>query len=96
MTAFSAELWNLESMGAWVFVTLPLDLSLSIKEVPRPPAPGFGSLRVVARIGDTEWRTSIFPEAKTGCYVLPVKKAVRAAEGVSLGDTVTVSLELVD
>lgn len=83
-------------MGAWVFVSLPLDLSESITEVPRPPAPGFGSLRVVARIGDTTWSTSIFPEAKTGCYVLPVKKAVRAAEGVSIGDTVSVSVELVD
>lgn len=96
MSSFDAVLWNTESMNAWVFVTLPPGLSESIREVPRPPAPGFGSLRVVAQIGGTEWRTSIFPEAKTGCYVLPVKKAVRAAEGVSLGDLVTVNVELID
>ena len=96
MSTFSADLWNMESMNAWVFVTLPLDLSESIREVPRPPAPGFGSLRVIARIGDTEWRTSIFPESRTGCYVLPVKKAVRTAVGVDLGDTVTVGVEMVD
>ena len=96
MNKFTAELWNMESMNAWVFVTLPLDLSESIKDVPRPPAPGFGSLRVVARIGDTEWRTSIFPESKTGCYVLPVKKAVRTAVGVELGDTVTIELTVLD
>jgi len=96
VSSFDAELWNVESMGSWVFITLPRDLSQAIRDVPRPPEPGFGSLRVVARIGATEWRTSIFPEAKTGCYVLPVKKAVRAAEGISLGDTVTASVTLVD
>jgi len=27
MSVFTATLWDLESMGAWVFLTLPLDLS---------------------------------------------------------------------
>jgi hypothetical protein len=45
---------------------------------------------VRARIGATEWRTSLFP--KDGLYVVPVKGAVRHAEGLEEGDTVTVRL----
>ena len=91
---FTAELWDAKSTGAWVFVSLPEDLSDAIAGVPRPPRPGFGSLRVEAKIGATTWATSIFPDSKRGCYVLPVKKAVRIAEGVEIGDPVEVTVEL--
>lgn len=94
--SFRAPLWAAQSTGAWVFVTLPEPNSEAIRSVPRPPAPGFGSLRVRATIGATTWATSVFPEAKTGCYVLPVKKAVRHAEGIEVGDVVEVTVELVD
>ena len=50
------------------------------------PPRGFGSVRVEVTLGETTWRTSVFPEAASGCFVLPVKKAVRRAEGVDPGD----------
>lgn len=64
--------------------------------MPRPPRPGFGSIRVKVTLGASTWATSIFPESKSGCYVLPVKKAVRASEGVEVGDAVEVTIETVD
>jgi hypothetical protein len=45
---------------------------------------------VLAQVGDTEWETSLFP--KNGLYVVPLKDAVRAAEGLDEGETVTVRL----
>jgi hypothetical protein len=45
---------------------------------------------VSAHIGATEWTTSLFP--KDGQYVVPVKTWVRKAEGLELGDVVTVHL----
>jgi hypothetical protein len=51
-------------------------------------------VRVTATIGGTVWKTSIFPDAKAGVYVLPLKKAVRKAEKVEAGDTATVKVEL--
>ena len=56
-------------------------------------ARGWGSLKVVATIGDSRWNTSVFPAKDTG-WLLPVKAAVRKAEGLSEGDTVSVELEL--
>jgi hypothetical protein len=45
---------------------------------------------VTARIGKTGWRTSLFP--KDGRYIVPVKAGVSTAEGLELGDMVTVRL----
>jgi hypothetical protein len=95
---FEAELWRWEARpdNTWVFVTLPAAASEEIREVSaRTPRPGFGSVRVRASVGGTAWATSVFPDATLGRYVLPVKKAVRKAEGLDLGDTTTVTVELV-
>lgn len=54
---------------------------------------GFGSLKVVARIGDSTFKTSLFPSKELG-WLLPVKASVRKAEGVSEGDVVEVVLEV--
>ena len=87
---FQAELW-LHGSGTWVFATVPEDESDEIHEVAPHPG-GFGSVRVQVSIGETEWRTSVFPNAKSGCFVLPIKKAVRTAERVDIGDTATIDL----
>jgi Domain of unknown function (DUF1905) len=42
------------------------------------------------------WRTSIFPDSARKAYVLPVKRAVRTAEGLAAGDTAAVTVELVE
>lgn len=54
---------------------------------------GFGSLKVSARIGDSVFKTSLFPSKELG-WLLPVKAAVRKAEGISEGDVVKVVLEV--
>lgn len=55
---------------------------------------GFGSVRVEVTVGPTTWCTSIFPSKESGSYVLPVKKAVRAAAEAEEGDDVDVELVL--
>lgn len=57
---------------------------------------GFGSVRVRVRIGTSTWSTSVFPDSKRGCYIVPVKAEVRRREGVDLGDTVHIRIELLD
>lgn len=93
---FSGEvfLWEARS-DSWFFVALPSELSADIQEIPRVPR-GFGSVRVLARIGGSQWRTSIFPDAQRGAYVLPLKRTVRLAEGIADGQHLAVSLEVLD
>lgn len=87
-------LWEARTQS-WFFAGVPAELSELIREIPRPFR-GFGSVRVRARIGGSEWRTSIFPDADRGAYVLPLKRAVRDAEGIVAGGVVAVRLEILD
>jgi hypothetical protein len=91
--SFEAELWLHAGEGGWYFVTLPPDVSDEIREQ-APRGPGFGSVKVSATVGATRWETSVFPESKSGSYVLPVKQRVRRENGLVAGDTVAVRLSV--
>lgn len=88
--------WSARRHDRWTFVGLPEDVADDVMERGSAVARGFGSLRVDVAIGLTRWRTSIFPSDADRTYVLPLKKAVRVAQGVDTGDTVHVRLSLVD
>lgn len=77
----------------WFFATMPEEISLEIRELPAPQR-GFGSLRVRARIGSSLWSTSIFFDG--AAFVLPLKKAIRDAQGIAEGDVVLVDLDIID
>jgi hypothetical protein len=93
---FEAELWvwTARRDDSWTFVSLPVDTSDEIRDRTGGQRRGFGSVRVQARVGTTIWRTSIFPDSKTGAYVLPIKQAVRTANGLKPGDRVEVTVEV--
>lgn len=95
---FDAELWIWDARrgDSWTFVSLPVDSSEEIRELVGGARRGFGSVRVRVTVGGTTWSTSIFPDSAQGCYVLPVKRAVRKAESLEAGDVARVSVELVD
>ncbi|WP_370246839.1 DUF1905 domain-containing protein [Nocardioides sp.] len=88
-----AELWawREDRPDAWVFLTLPAEMGEDVRDLAGPRT-GFGSVPVVVTIGATTWRTSVFPSAEG--YALPLKRAVRRAEGLEVGDVVTVEVEL--
>jgi hypothetical protein len=96
--AFAADLWLWDARRAdtWTFVTVPQDVSVAIEDEAelRGLRAGFGSVRVEVRIGVTVWSTSVFPDKDSGCFVLPIKKAVRKVEGLEVGDVVEVSVEV--
>jgi hypothetical protein len=91
-----APLWQYPSADGWHFVSLPAEVSAEIAEIAAGARRGFGSVRVDVTVGATSWRTSIFPDSKTGTYLLPVKKAVRVAEHLTAGDEVRAQLQLAD
>lgn len=91
---FSAPVWLWRGDSAWHFLTVPTDVSDEIDELSRGRTGGFGSVRVEVTIGSTTWRTSLFPSKDVGAYILPVKKAVRVAEGCEDGVMAEVSLRM--
>ncbi len=89
---FSGLVWIAPGDGAWHFVTVP-DEQAEIIRLQSGPRVGFGSVKVEAKIGDSTWSTSVFPDTRL-TYVLPLKKSVRHAEGILAGDVVDVRLKL--
>lgn len=96
---FTAPLWQWDArrQDTWTFVTLPPDVTTLVEDAAdaRGPRAGFGSVRVEVRIGATTWRTSVFPDSGSGCFALPIKRAVRQANGLRTGDDVSVHLRVI-
>ena len=96
--AFDAELWMWDARrsDSWTFVSVPAAATEEIRESVAGPPRGFGSVKVRATIGGSVWDTSIFPDSRRECYVLPVKRTVRKAEDLNVGDVAAVSLQLIE
>lgn len=90
-----AKVWLYPGMAGWHFITLPKTRGQEIKELfGNKKIRGFGSIPVMVTIGKTSWKTSIFPDKKSGSYVLPIKTEIRKKENISIGDNITFQIEI--
>lgn len=89
-----AHVWLYPGMTSWHFVTVPKDVSEDIKHNFGDRKRGWGSLPVVVSIGNTSWKTSIFPDKETGGYLLPLKAVVRKKENIVADTNVSFLLEI--
>ena len=55
---------------------------------------GFGSVKVTASIGQTSWKTSVFPQDKQSEWILLVSKKVMRAEDLIPDEEIAVELSL--
>lgn len=55
---------------------------------------GFGSVKLTARVGNTAWRTSAFPQKGSTEWILLIARKVMRAEDLSEGDPVALELKL--
>ncbi|MBT0993576.1 DUF1905 domain-containing protein [Cellulomonas sp. DKR-3] len=90
--SFSGEVWHWRGPSPFHFVTVPGPEAAEIEAVKNLVTYGWGVIPAQVRIGGTRFTTSLFP--KDGGFVVPVKDAVRRAEGIELGDTVAVRLTI--
>lgn len=86
---FQAKVWLWKQGAGWHFATVPPAESARIRAEFKSAKRGWGSVPVTIRIGDTEWQTSLFPQGKTGTYLLAIKASVRKAENIEEGSTIT-------
>ncbi|TLN26583.1 DUF1905 domain-containing protein [bacterium] len=87
---FRGKIWFWHGPAPWYFVTVPEEQSRDLRAILGLVTYGWGMIPVTARIGDTEWRTSMFP--KDGRYVVPIKASVRRKEDLELDDEVALRL----
>lgn len=89
---FSAEMFEWRGPAPYYWLRLPEDGCALVRAEAAQASYGWGAIPVRARIGATEWETSLLP--KDSGYVLPLKVAVRTAEGIDDGDAVSVALSI--
>jgi len=98
----TTPLWRWQSAtapAAWYFLTIEGDAADAVRVAAMTGQwldgrRGFGSARVEARIGDSIWKTSVFPHRESGGWLLPVKAAIRRAERLVEDEAVTVTVSL--
>lgn len=97
--AVTAPLWRWQGKDgtAWFFVSVQgvageaLSATALMHRLETGKRSGFGAVKVTIRIGDSQWRTSAFPMKAEG-WSIPVKAAVRKAEGLSEGVPVELTI----
>lgn len=100
---FSAplQIWTNEAENSSVgFVILPEEAAEIVaghelaRQLELGRRRGFRSVKVTARVGDSTWDTSVFPQKGRESWFMAVKVGVRRAEGIEEGDPVEVELRL--
>ena len=89
---FTGEVWQWRGPAPHHFVSVPEDECDDLAETAAMVSYGWGMIPVTARINGTTWTTSLWPKDER--YVVPLKVAVRRAEALDVGDTVTVRLSV--
>ena len=87
---FGGEVFEWRGPAPYYFVAVPEEEGVALRDVALAASYGWGMLPIRARIGSTEWKTSLWP--KDGGYLLPLKDAVRKPAGLDAGDAVEVRL----
>lgn len=94
--SFEAIPWEYNGPNAWTFISVPSGYSKEIKELFPEKSTSFGSIRVEVTIGNSTWLTSLFPDSKRQCYVLPLKKSIRQKEQITTDTVLSISIKIVD
>lgn len=89
---FSGEIWYWRGPAPHHFVTVPAELCQELKAISGSVTYGWGMIPAHVRIGATVWKTSLFP--RDGGYIVPIRASAQRAENLSVGDVVTLRLEV--
>ena len=89
---FSGVIWFWHGPSPFYFVTVPEEQSLNLKVISGLVTYGWGMIPVQAQVGETHWKTSLWP--KDGRYIVPLKDSVRKAESLAEGDEIMIRLEV--
>ena len=89
-----SKVWRDKQVEGWHFVTLPARQSAEIhrlfgstQKVPRP-------IPVVATVGHTSWKSSLYRVPDTGRYVLALRADVRKKEHVLADKVIAYSVKI--
>lgn len=87
-------LWGYSEEAPWHFVSVPKKETAQIKKDFGKLSKGWRSLPIMAKVGEIEWKTSIFLDSRTDTYLLPLKAQVRRKEAIFQGEYINFSFKI--
>jgi hypothetical protein len=90
--SFTGEVIEWRGPAPFFFVATPSQISEEIELYKRELTYGWGVIPAQVTIGSVTEKTSLIP--RNGSYLVPLKNALRIPNALSLGDEVTLELEL--
>jgi hypothetical protein len=89
---FEGPIFEWRGPAPHYFVAVPEEQSRDLKAIQRMVTYGWGVIPVQVQIGDTSFKTSLFPKGDR--FLVPIKLAVRKAERLTEGDIVNIQMEV--
>jgi Domain of unknown function (DUF1905) len=89
---FAGRVVEWRGPAPYYYLPVPDEESADIREIAAMATYGWGVIPVVARLGNVDFETSLFP--KDGGYLLPLKDAVRKPQQITVGDEITVEMTI--
>lgn len=93
--SFEAKVWLYPGKAGWYFISVPTDISADIHEKFADRKRGWGSVPVIVHVGNSRWKTSIFPDNKAKCFLLPLKSEIRKNENIKLDEVCKMTIEII-
>ncbi len=91
---FIAKVWKHSSSGGWYFISLPEIYSTEIRKILFREEEGWGRLKVLAKVRNSEWKTAIWFDTKHNTYLLPIKSDIRTKEKIELENEIHITISI--
>lgn len=89
---FVATIWQYSGPNGWCFVSLPADIAHEIRENLKWQEEGWGRMKAIAKIGQSQWDTAIWFDKKQNTYLLPIKAEIRKNEKLGLNQQIKIMI----
>ena len=83
-----------DDVCGWNFLFMPEELAKEIRANFKWREEGWGRTKITAKIGGSEWKTSIWFDTKHDTYLLPVKAEIRKKEKIEMTEGKEVKLTI--
>lgn len=90
--SFKAKVWQHGAPSGWYFVSLPKEMGKEIRTNLKWQEEGWGRLKAIASIGQTNWDTAIWFDTKADTYILPLKADIRKKANIALHDELEITV----
>ena len=93
--SFESKVWKWENgKTSWFFASIPVQKSNRIKQ--NNSIKGYGMVPVIAKIGQTQWKTSVFFDSKRNHFIPPIKAEIRRKNDIKDGENLAIQIEIIE